>query len=47
MESKQRITTSFKLKPTIRDRLKVYCIEEKIDMSELLEKMIEKEIRKQ
>ena len=40
------VTTSFKLKPTIRDKLKVYCIEKKIDMSELLEKLIEKELKK-
>lgn len=47
MESEDiRVTTSFKLKPTIRDKLKVYCIEKKVDMSELLEKLIEKEINK-
>ena len=47
MESEQRITTSFKIKQSIRDKFKVYCIEKKIDMSKLLEKMIEREIRKQ
>ena len=46
MESEQRVTTSFKIKPSIRDKLKVYCIEKKIDMSELLEKIIEKEMKK-
>ncbi len=46
MSEEQRITTSFKIKPSIRDKLKVYCIEKKVDMSELLEKMIEKEINK-
>lgn len=46
MESEIRVTTSFKIKPTIRDKLKVYCIEKKIDMSELLEKLIEKEVKK-
>jgi len=42
-----RITTSFKIDRTIKDKFKVYCIENNIDMSELLEKLIEKEIRKQ
>jgi len=45
-DNKQRITTSFKIKPSIRDRFKVYCIEKKIDMSELLEKLIEKEVNR-
>ena len=45
-EEEQRITTSFKIKPSIRDKLKVYCIEKKIDMSELLEKLIEKELKR-
>lgn len=31
---------------SIRDKFKVYCIEKKIDMSELLEKLIEKELKK-
>jgi len=47
METEQRITTSFKIDRTIKDKFKVYCIENNIDMSELLEKLIEKEIRKQ
>ena len=42
----QRVTTSLKIKPSIRDKFKVYCIEKKIDMSELLEKLMEKEINK-
>ncbi len=46
METEQRVTTSFKIKPSIRDKLKVYCIERKVDMSELLEKLIEKEVDK-
>lgn len=46
MESEIRVTTSFKIKPSIRDKLKVYCIEKKVDMSDLLEKLIEKEIKK-
>ena len=48
MENKeeQRITTSLKIKPSVRDKFKVYCIEKKIDMSELLEKLMEKEMRK-
>ena len=46
MESEVRVTTSLKIKPSIRDKFKVYCIEKKIDMSELLEKMMEREILK-
>jgi len=46
MESKQRITTSFKIDKTIKDKFKVYCIKNNIDMSELLEKIIEKELKK-
>ena len=46
MESEIRVTTSLKIKPSIRDKFKVYCIEKKIDMSELLEKLIEKEMKK-
>ena len=45
MENKQRITTSFKIDKTIKDKFKVYCIENNIDMSELLEKLIEKELK--
>jgi len=46
MESELRVTTSLKIKPSVRDKFKVYCIEKKIDMSELLEKLMEKEIKK-
>lgn len=46
MENKERITTSFKIDKDIKDKFKVYCIEKKIDMSELLEKLIEKEVNK-
>jgi len=46
MTKEERKTTSFKIKQTIRDKFKVYCIEKKVDMSELLEKMIEKELKK-
>lgn len=45
MNEEIRITTSLKIKPSIRDKFKVYCIEKKIDMSELLEKLMEKEIK--
>jgi hypothetical protein len=45
-EEESRVTTSLKIKPSVRDKFKVYCIEKKIDMSELLEKLIEKEMRK-
>ena len=47
METEQRVTTSFKIKPSIRDSFKIYCLTKKIDMSELLEKLIEKEVKKQ
>ena len=46
METEQRITTSFKIKQSIRNKFKVYCIEKNVDMSELLEKLIEKELKK-
>jgi len=46
MESEQRTTTSFKIKQSIRDMFKVYCIKKKVDMSEVLEKLIEKEVKK-
>lgn len=42
----QRITTSFKINKTIRDKFKIYCIEKGLDMSEILEKLIEREIGK-
>ncbi len=45
MESELRVTTSFKIKQSVRDMFKVYCIQKKVDMSELLEKMIEKELK--
>jgi len=44
MESRK--TTSIKISPDIWDKFKIYAIQKKIDMSELLEKMIEKEIKK-
>ena len=44
-EQEQRVTTSMKIKQSVRDKFKVYCIEKEIDMSELLEKLIEKEIK--
>lgn len=46
MENEERVTTSLKIKPSIRDKFKVHCIEKKIDMSELLEKLMEKEVEK-
>ena len=46
MIKEEKITTSLKIRPSIRDKFKIYCIEKKIDMSELLEKLIEKEILK-
>jgi DNA-directed RNA polymerase subunit L len=42
----ERKTTSFKIDPPIWDKFKIYAIQKKIDMSELLEKMIEKELKK-
>ena len=47
MESEeQRVTTSIKIKPSVRDKFKAYCIEKKVDMSELIERLIEKEMKK-
>jgi len=43
--NKQRITTSFKIDKTIRDKFKIYCIEKGLDMSEVLEKLITKELK--
>ena len=45
-EEELRVTTSLKIKPSIRDKFKVYCIEKKVDMSELIEKLIEREMKK-
>ena len=47
MTNKQRITTSFKIKQSIRNKFKIYCIEKGLDMSDVLEKLIEKEVNKQ
>ena len=46
IESEIRITTSFKIDKTIRDKFKIYCIEKELDMSDVLEKLIEKELSK-
>ena len=46
VNEEQRMTTSIKIKPSVRDGFKVYCIQKKIDMSELLEKLMEKEMKK-
>lgn len=43
--NKQRITTSFKIDKTIRDKFKIYCIEKGLDMSEVLENLIKKELK--
>ena len=41
-----RKATSIKINPDVWDKFKIYAIQKKIDMSELLEKMIEKEVEK-
>jgi len=46
MESEQRKTTSIKINPNIWNKFKIYAIQKKVDMSELLEKMIEVELKK-
>lgn len=47
MESEDiRVTTSFKIDKSVRDKFKIYCIEKGLDMSDILEKLIEKEISK-
>jgi len=45
-EEELRVTTSLKIKPSVRDKFKVHCIEKKIDMSKFLEKLMEKEMKK-
>ena len=40
----ERKTTSIKINPEIWDKFKIYAIQKKIDMSDLLEKMIKKEL---
>ena len=46
MESEIRVTTSFKINKTIRDKFKIYCIEKGLDMSDVLEKLIDKGLSK-
>ena len=45
-QNNQRITTSFKIDKTIRDKFKIYCIEKSLDMSDVLEKLIEQELKR-
>jgi len=47
MVDELRVTTSIKIKQSIRDKFKVYCIQKKVDMSELLEKLMEKEMNEE
>lgn len=42
----ERKTTSIKINPEIWNRFKIYAIQKNVDMSDLLEKMIEKELKK-
>lgn len=43
----KRKTTSIKISPEIWNKFKIYVIQKKIDMSKLLEKLIEKEVKKE
>lgn len=42
-----RKTTSIKINPEIWNKFKIYCIGKNKDMSDILEKLIEKEVKKQ
>jgi len=42
----ERKTTSIKIKPSIWDDFKIYCIKQKIEMSEKLEELILKELKR-
>ena len=39
-------TTSLKINPIVWKRVKLYCIEKEIEISDWLEKLIEKELKK-
>jgi len=41
-----RKTTSIKINPDIWDKFKIYAIQKKVDMSDILEEMIKKELKK-
>jgi len=42
-----RKTTSIKINPEIWNKFKIYCIEKKKDMSDVLEEMINKILKKE
>lgn len=45
MEEK-RVTTSIKIDPELWKRTKIYCIENNLDLSQLIEKLIKEELSK-
>ena len=45
MEEK-RVTTSIKIDPELWKKAKIYCIENNLDLSQLIEKLIREELTK-
>jgi len=43
---KERKTTSIKVSPNLWEEVKIYCIRQKIDISDWLEEIIKKELKK-
>ena len=44
--SEERKTTSIKIKPSVWENFKIYCIRNKIEMSEKLEEVIKEVLKK-
>jgi hypothetical protein len=42
----EKKTTSIKINPELWQEVKIYCIKQKIDISDWLEKIINKELKK-
>ena len=42
----EKKTTSIKINPELWHKVKIYCIKQKIDISDWLEKIINKELKK-
>jgi hypothetical protein len=40
----RRVTTSIKIDPTLWKKAKIYCIENNLDLSQLIEKLIREEL---
>ena len=46
MEKKKRTTTSIKIDPELWKKAKIYSIEKGVDLSELIENLLKKELSK-